>query len=61
MRTKYLARLRGALQRHITENSKQLFPGKELRSYSPNSYIHVSVSELYVYSSDRFAYSAAGK
>jgi hypothetical protein len=35
------------LQRHNTENSKQIFPGKELRSLSPNSYIHVSVSDLY--------------
>jgi hypothetical protein len=28
---------RDALQRHNTENSKQIFPGKELRVYSPNS------------------------
>jgi hypothetical protein len=34
------------LQRHNTENLKQLFPGKKLRGYSPNSYIHVSVSNL---------------
>ncbi len=40
------------LQRHNTEYSKQIFPGKELRGYSPNSYIHVHVSDLYVYSSD---------
>jgi hypothetical protein len=26
---------------------------KELSGYSPNSYIHVSVSDLYVYSPDR--------
>ncbi len=37
-----------ALQRHNTENSKQIFPEKELRGYSPNSYIHVSVSDLYI-------------
>jgi hypothetical protein len=37
-----------SLQRHNTENSKQIFPGKELRGYSPNSYIHVSVSDLYI-------------
>ncbi len=37
-----------ALQRHSTENSKQIFPGKELRGYSPNSYIHVSVCDLYI-------------
>jgi hypothetical protein len=36
------------LQRHNNENSKQIFPGKELRGYSPNSYIHVSVSDLYI-------------
>ncbi len=35
------------LQRHNTDNSKQIFPGNELRGYSPNSYIHVSVSDLY--------------
>jgi hypothetical protein len=34
------------LQRHNTENSKQIFTGKELRGYSPNSYIPVSVSDL---------------
>jgi hypothetical protein len=32
------------LQRHNTEKSKQLF----LRGYSPNPYIHVSVSDLYI-------------
>jgi hypothetical protein len=36
------------LQRHNTENSKQIFPGKELSGYSPNSYIHVSVIDLYI-------------
>ncbi len=30
------------------ENSKEIFTGKELRSYSPNSYIHVSVCDLYI-------------
>jgi hypothetical protein len=35
---------------HNTENSKQIFPEKELRGYSPNSYnyIHVSMSDLYI-------------
>jgi hypothetical protein len=37
-----------AMQRHNTENSKHLFPKKELRGHSPNSYIHVSVSDLYI-------------
>ncbi len=36
-----------ALQRTNTENSKQIFPEKELRGYSPNFHIHVSVSDLY--------------
>jgi hypothetical protein len=30
-----------ALQRHNTENSKQIFPEKELRGYIPNPYIHL--------------------
>jgi hypothetical protein len=29
------------LQRYNIENSKQIFPEKELRGLSPNSYIHV--------------------
>ncbi len=37
-----------ALQRHNTENSKQMVQEKELRGFSPNSYIHVSVSDLYI-------------
>ncbi len=37
-----------ALQRQNTENLKQIFPEKELSGYSPNSYIHVSVSDLYI-------------
>jgi hypothetical protein len=37
-----------ALHRQNTENSEQIFTGKELRGYSPNSYIHVSVSDLYI-------------
>jgi hypothetical protein len=36
------------LQRHNTKNLKQIFPEKELRGHSPNSYIHVSVSDLYI-------------
>jgi hypothetical protein len=36
------------LQRHNTGSSKQIFPEKELRGHSPNSYIHVFVSDLYV-------------
>jgi hypothetical protein len=29
------------------ENCKQIFPEKELLGHSPNSHIHVSVSDLY--------------
>ncbi len=36
-----------ALQRTNTENSKQIFPEKELRGHSTNFHIHVSVSGLY--------------
>ncbi len=36
------------LQRHNTENSKQIFPEKELHGLSPNFHIHVSVSDLYI-------------
>jgi hypothetical protein len=32
-----------ALQRHNTQNSKQIFPEKEWRGLSPNFHIHVSV------------------
>jgi hypothetical protein len=34
-----------SLQRHNTENSKQIFPEKELAGVSPNFHIHVSVRE----------------
>ncbi len=37
-----------ALQRRNTENWKQIFPDKELRSLSVNFHIHVSVSDLYI-------------
>ena len=33
---------------HCTENGIYMFPEKELRSLSPNSYIHMSVSDLYI-------------
>jgi hypothetical protein len=53
------------LQRANTENSKQIFPEKELRSnahpgHSPSFHIHVPVSDLYIPTIDRSAYSAAG-
>ncbi len=34
------------LQRNTTENSKQVFPKKELRGLSPN--LHIQVSDLYI-------------
>ncbi len=33
---------------YYTENSKHIFPEKELHGHSPNSYIHVSVCDLYI-------------
>ncbi len=33
---------------HCTENPIYVFPEKELRDLSPNSFIHVSVSDLYI-------------
>ncbi len=42
-----------ALQRHNAENSKQIFPEKELRGHSPNFNIHVSVvSDLCIHAVD---------
>ncbi len=38
----------GTLQRHCTENSKQIFPEMKLRGPVPNFHIHVSVSDLYI-------------
>ncbi len=34
--------------KHNTENSKQIFPEKELRGLCPNFHIHVFVSDLYI-------------
>jgi hypothetical protein len=39
------------------ENSKQIYPGNELRGYSPN----VSVCDLYIPLIGTYAYSAGGK
>ncbi len=36
------------LKRTNVENSKQIFPEKELRGHSYNFRIHVSVSDLYI-------------
>ncbi len=37
------------MQRQYTENSKQIFPEMKLRGLVPNSYIHVSVRDLYIH------------
>jgi hypothetical protein len=37
-----------SLQRHNTENSKQIVFEEELRDLSPNFHIHVFVSDLYI-------------
>jgi hypothetical protein len=37
-----------ALQRQCTKNLKQIFQEMKLRGLSPNSYIHVSVSDLFI-------------
>ncbi len=34
------------------QNSKLIFPEKELRGHSPNFHIHVSVSDLYIFTID---------
>ncbi len=47
------------LQRHNTENLKQLFPEKKLGGHSPNFHIHVSVSDLCIPKID-LPYSATG-
>jgi hypothetical protein len=36
------------LQRHYTENSNQIFPETKLCGLVSNSYVHVSVSDLYI-------------
>ncbi len=41
------------MKRTNAENSKQIFPEKELRDHSPNFHIHVSVSDLYILTIDR--------
>jgi len=38
-----------AMQRTNAENSKQIFPEKELRAHSPNFHIHMSVWAIYEY------------
>ncbi len=48
------------LQRQNAENSKQIFPEKELGDLSPNFHSHVSMRDLYIHTY-RSAYSAAGK
>jgi hypothetical protein len=37
-----------ALQRHNTENSRQIFTEKELRGYSADFHFHVNMGDLYI-------------
>jgi hypothetical protein len=46
-------------KRHNTENSKQIFPEKELCGFSPQ-FPHSCVCERFIYFQDRSACSAAG-
>jgi hypothetical protein len=46
---------------HCIENPIYVFPEMKLRGLVPNSYNHVSVSDLYIYSQDLSAYLAAAK
>ncbi len=52
--------MRYALQRHNTEHSNYIFPGKELRR-SQSQFIYSGVCERFKYCHDQSAYSAAGK
>jgi hypothetical protein len=57
----YLAYVRMlTLQRHNTQNSKQIFPEKELWGLSPNSTFNCLRAIYILYSHDWSAYSAAG-
>ncbi len=47
-----------ALQKHLTENWKKMFPVRKLRSLSPNFYIQI-FNTRFMYSHDRSAYLAA--
>jgi hypothetical protein len=46
----------GILQRHYTENSKQIFPEMKLLKF-----LHLCFGERFISSHDRSAYAAAGK
>jgi hypothetical protein len=45
---RWSARIRRLRCKEPTENSKQIFPEKDLRSHSPNFHIHVYVRDLYI-------------
>jgi hypothetical protein len=45
---KFHVSLKSTLQRQNTEISKQIFPEKGLRGFSPNFHINASVSDLYM-------------
>jgi hypothetical protein len=46
---------------HCKDSRPNIFPAMKLQRLSPNSYIYVSVIDLYMYSHDQSANSAAGK
>ncbi len=46
---------------HCTENPLYVIAEKEFRGLSPNSYNHVSVSDLYIPMQDLSTYLAAAK
>jgi hypothetical protein len=58
--TEYTAET-AALQRHNTENRKQIFPDKKYRAVMQFQFPHSCVFELFINSQDRSAYSDAGK
>ncbi len=40
--------MHSTLQRQFAENPKQIFPEMKLPRFSPSSYLHASVSDLYI-------------
>jgi hypothetical protein len=56
----YNGSVQGTLQRHCTENSKQIFPVMKLRGLVPNFHIHV-LCERFIYSHNQSFYFAAEK
>ncbi len=51
----------GIISPHCNENPIYVIPEKEFRGFSPNFYINVSVSDLYMYFQDRSTYFPAAE